>query len=406
MASQNDADKNTNGNKDRLRDLEIKDAQLIFQAVWADLESEFGRENLDFPKEIFWLNGAPGAGKGTHTRFIMKHRDFTGEPIVVSSLLQSPEAQKRIDAGILVGDKEVTSLVFRKLLEPAYESGAIVDGYPRTKVQVECLKLLYTKLVELRAEFLGTLLAPRFRKPQFHIIVLFVDENESVKRQLLRGKQAMEYNEEVRQSGVGNLIEVRKTDYEESAARNRYRTFKEVTYESLTSLREMFHYHYINAHGSIASIQQRIIAELKYQSSLELDQSTYDRLSVVPVAVNIAQHARQELVKRLDDYEHHHTDLFARVVGLVKDKFMPIIFRHAISGMAQVNSEDPLFEDDLALAMVIDIFSERGFHAVIDVRRERIPQRIDPKTFKIETVINKVYRVQVRFPGSEIRRGS
>lgn len=406
MALPDDAEKAANGGKGKLRDLEIKDAHLIFQAVWADLESEFGRENLDFPKEIFWLNGAPGAGKGTHTRFIMKHRDFTSEPIVVSSLLQSPEAQKRIDAGILVGDKEVTSLVFRKLLEPAYESGAIVDGYPRTKVQVECLKLLYTKLVELRAEFLGTLLAPRFRKPQFHIIVLFIDENESVKRQLARGKQAMEHNEEVRQSGVGTLVEVRKTDHDESAARNRYRTFKEVTYESLTSLREMFHYHYINAHGSIAGVQQRIIAELKYQSSLELDQSTYDRLSAVPVAANIAQHARQELVKRLDDYEHHHTELFARVVALVKDKFMPIIFRHAISGMAHVNSEDPLFEDDLALAMVIDIFSERGFHAVIDVRRERIPKRVDPKTFQIETEIKKVYRAQVRFPGSEIRRGS
>lgn len=336
----------------------------------------------------------------------MKHRDFTGEPIVVSSLLKSPEAQKRIDAGLLVGDKDVTGLVFRKLLEPGYETGAIVDGFPRTKVQVECLKLLYTKLVELRAEHLGTPLAKRFRKPQFHIIVLFIDENESVKRQLLRGKQAMQHNEEVRQSGMGTLLEVRQTDLEENAARNRYRTFKEVTYEALKSLRELFHYHYINAHGTVDTVQQRIIAELKYQSSLELDQSTYDRLSVVPVATSIAQHARQELVKRLDDYEHNHTELFAQVVTLIKEKFMPIIYRHAISGLAHVNSEDPLFENDLALAMLIDIFSERGFHAVIDVRRERIPRRINRETFEIETEIKKVYRAQIRFPGSDIRRGS
>ena len=35
----------------------------------------------------------------------------------------------------------VTKLVLRSLLDPEYESGAIVDGYPRTKTQVECLKL-------------------------------------------------------------------------------------------------------------------------------------------------------------------------------------------------------------------------------------------------------------------------
>ena len=48
----------------KLHDLEVKDAQFIFQSVWAVLVDEFGEENLRFPKEIFWLNGAPGAGKG------------------------------------------------------------------------------------------------------------------------------------------------------------------------------------------------------------------------------------------------------------------------------------------------------------------------------------------------------
>ena len=42
-------------------EVEIKDAQLIFNAVWNDLEEEFGVENLRFPKEIILLGGAPGA---------------------------------------------------------------------------------------------------------------------------------------------------------------------------------------------------------------------------------------------------------------------------------------------------------------------------------------------------------
>ncbi|MFT5824873.1 MAG: adenylate kinase, partial [Yoonia sp.] len=52
-------------------DLEVKDAQIIFQSVWSMLVDELGEENLRFPKEVFWLNGAPGAGKGTNTSFIM-----------------------------------------------------------------------------------------------------------------------------------------------------------------------------------------------------------------------------------------------------------------------------------------------------------------------------------------------
>ncbi|SVE15783.1 uncharacterized protein METZ01_LOCUS468637, partial [marine metagenome] len=127
--------------EEAVMDLEVKDAQLIFQSVWQNLESELDGDNMRFPAETFWLNGAPGAGKGTQTAFIMEFRDFTEKPIVVSDLLKSPEARKMMDAGMLAGDREVTELVFRRLLDPIYDTGAIVDGFPRTKTQVECLKL-------------------------------------------------------------------------------------------------------------------------------------------------------------------------------------------------------------------------------------------------------------------------
>ena len=74
-------------------DLEIKDAHLIFESIWGELEAELGREHMRFPKEIILLGGAPGAGKGTNTAFIAKVRGLTCKPIVMSSLLNSPEAQ-------------------------------------------------------------------------------------------------------------------------------------------------------------------------------------------------------------------------------------------------------------------------------------------------------------------------
>ena len=69
----------TKGNPEskKLDDLEVKDAHFIFNSIWIGLQKEFGEENLHFPKEIFWLNGAPGAGKGTNTNFIMQFCDLT-----------------------------------------------------------------------------------------------------------------------------------------------------------------------------------------------------------------------------------------------------------------------------------------------------------------------------------------
>jgi adenylate kinase len=386
-----------------ISDLEVKDGQIIFDSVWSSLEREIGREKLAFPREIFWLNGAPGAGKGTNTAFILQYRDYAADPIVVSDLLSSPEAKKRIDAGMLVGDREVVEILFRKLLAPEYVSGAIVDGFPRSMVQVECLKHLFTKLNDLRTEFRGST-GVRFPKPHFHILVLFVDENESVRRQLKRGQEAIAQNEKAARDG-GPLAEVRKTDLTADAARNRYRVFKERTYEPLQSLRDIFHYHFINAQGSLAEVQARIIKELQYQSSLELSEETYDLISPIPLASQIVQHARQDLVRRLDDYAERNAECFRQVIELIQDKFLPIIKAHAISGQAHVNIETLVFDNPLAISMFIDIFSERGFHAVVDQHRIEIPETIVAGTGKVITRVKKVWRVSIRFEGSEIRRG-
>ncbi len=386
-------------------DLEIKDAQVIFNTVWETLEDEIGHENLRFPKEIILLGGAPGAGKGTHTRFIMKARGLTCPPIVVSELLVTPEAQKIKDQGGMVGDKEVVGILLRKLLQPEFRDGALLDGFPRTRVQVECLKMLVDRINLLHNEFENGPLAIYFRRPTIHAMVLFVSERTSVERQIQRGLKTAAHNKDVEETGVGSLLELRPTDLCEDTARRRYRVFKEQTWDALQSLKDIYHYHFINAEGAIEDVEANILKELQYQSSLELEPRTYDRLSPLPLAEEIILHARQELVRRLDSYELEHTDLFIGVVEIIKTKFMPIIARHALSGQAMVNSEDPIFEDPLALCMLIDIFSERGFHAVVDKNIQKIPERVDLQTGQIYGRTKAVYRIQINFIGSEIRRG-
>lgn len=386
-------------------DLEIKDAQVIFSTVWERMEEEIGHANLRFPKELILLGGAPGAGKGTHTQFIMKARGLTCQPIVVSDLLDTPEMRAQKDRGLMVGDKEVVGIVLRKLLEEDFRDGAVLDGFPRTRVQVECLKLLVTKINELHKEYRNTSMAIHFRRPTIHAMVLFISEKTSIERQLRRGREAAIHNQEVDETGVGNKIHVRETDLNPETARRRYRVFKEQTWDALNSLKEIYHYHYVNAEGHIAEVEDNILKELQYQSSLELDPRTFENVRRLPLAEEIVRHARQELVKRLDSYVIEHETLFTKVVNLIHEKFMPIILRHALSGRAVVNSEDPLFEDPLALTMLIDIFSERGYHAVIDKVIRDIPLRVDMKTGDIEHHIKFVYRVQIRFKSSEIRRG-
>ena len=386
-------------------DLEIKDAQLIFNQVWKQLEDDYGRENLRFPKELILLGGAPGAGKGTNTNFIRKLRGITAEPIVVSALLDSPEAQKLKSQGGMVGDREVVGILIRKLLEPEQQNGAILDGFPRTKVQVECLKLLFDEMMRLRRDFSATPDAFHFKQPIFHIMVLFVDEAESIARQLKRGQEVLAHNEEVRRSGLGELWEERATDFDPTLARNRYKVFKEKTYDALVSLKEIFHYHFINAQASLDLVQENIVRELEYQSSLELDPRTFDLLRKLPLASEIIRHARQDLVRRLDSYKVEKAELMQAVVDFIEGKMMPIIVRHAISGRADINSENKLFHDPEALAILIDIFSERGFHATADLHLIEIPERFDLQTGEIQCRKKKVFRFNIRFKGSEIRRG-
>ncbi len=385
--------------------LELKDAQLIFTAVWKSLEAEYGTENLRFPKEVILLGGAPGAGKGTNTDFIREVRDFTADPIVVSQLLDSPEAQAIKAQGEMVGDREVVKLVFRELLEPEFQTGAILDGFPRTKVQVECLKMLYDKMIALRQEFARHPEAVHFRQPTFHIMVLFVDESESVARQMKRGREVTAHNEEVRRSGIGEFWEERPTDFNPTLARNRYQVFVEKTYDALVSLKQIFHYHFINAQAPLEVVQENILHELEYQSSLELDPRTFHALRSIPEASNIVMHARRDLVSRLDQYEIESPDLLHQVIQFIETKMMPIIVRHAISGRATINSEDPLLDDPLALKILIDVFSERGYHAVVDLRRSEIPERIDLETGEVHCRPKKVFRISIYFTGSEIRRG-
>ena len=111
-----------------------------------------------------------------------------------------------------------------------------------------------------------------------------MEEKESVERQLKRGREIIAYNERMQETGVGMLLEERVTDLNEESCRKRYRVFMDQTYSVLQSLKEVFHFHIINAQGDIASVERAIRREFQYQSTLELDDETFDAIRRIPLA--------------------------------------------------------------------------------------------------------------------------
>lgn len=80
----------------------------------------------------------------------------------------------------------VVELLLDLMLQPQYRNGMIVDGFPRTEVQVKVLQILKSYMTELRREFADTEVAALFPRPKFLMVILFIDEEESVRRQVVR----------------------------------------------------------------------------------------------------------------------------------------------------------------------------------------------------------------------------
>lgn len=118
------------------------------------------------------LLGPPGAGKGTQAARLQAGRGMiqlsTGDMLRAAVAAGTPvglKAKAVMEKGELVSDAIVSALIGERLDE-ASESGAIFDGFPRTKHQAEALEIL---------------LGERGRKLD-HVIELEVDEDALVKR--------------------------------------------------------------------------------------------------------------------------------------------------------------------------------------------------------------------------------
>ena len=251
------------------------EAQVMFEAAWRRFEArhpDFLRR-ARVPRECVFLQGAPAAGKGTHTPAICDSRALA-RVISMSGLLEtSPLAREAIDRGEMIDDALVGDALLEALLAPPTPAqmaalaapvaaacpppppllsvaggtssstcssppplttpaasattttsstpapGVLIDGFPRTAMQVDFLKLLHERLLSLHDaaaeqqqqqqasasdgngnhgnnQMLEEA-AARFPRVAFRVVALFVDEATSLARQQGRAKRTAQLNARV-----------------------------------------------------------------------------------------------------------------------------------------------------------------------------------------------------------------
>ncbi|MDR1456507.1 MAG: nucleoside monophosphate kinase [Puniceicoccales bacterium] len=223
-----------------------------FATFWEGLNKNTAKHgSFAVPRVIVWLNGAPGAGKGTNATYICDVFKITQPPLVTSSLLNSPASKKRKDSGELVDDNDVSAVVFEHIFNKKYTDGVVVDGYPRTTVQAEWIKLLHDAILRIN------------QRSDFHVVILNVPEKVSIERQLLRGRQATINNEKVKATGRGEISPIRQTDIDPVAAKNRYQVFTKQSKDGLKVLKNNFPCYNIQAVGSYSDVKAEIYDSLR-----------------------------------------------------------------------------------------------------------------------------------------------
>ena len=171
------------------------------------------------------------------------------------------------------------------------------------------------------------------------VVILYVDEEESVRRQMGRAQLAAMHNKRVMDAGTGNVWDVRTTDINEALCRRRYQVGRgwwaggrgeawqaaprchaalhaaarplsilsqlqppllprasprdarqvfKAHYHTILRLKSFFPFSLIDAMGTLEEARQQIMRELRYQSSLDLDEATYAAIRCARVLCSAA----------------------------------------------------------------------------------------------------------------------
>ena len=224
------------------------------------------------------LFGPPGAGKGTQSEKLIAKYGLvhlsTGDILrseIARGTALGMEAKQIMDRGDLVSDDIVIGMIESKLDANPNANGFIFDGFPRTQAQAVALDDLLQKK--------GTAISA--------MLALEVDNEELVKRLLLRGKE----------SG-------RPDDANEDIIRNRVNEYNNKTLPLKKYYSEQAKFHSINGIGSIESIFNQLTERIIFvQAEIELTmlENDIEHLDLTINDFEVATEISNELKKDIED---------------------------------------------------------------------------------------------------------
>ena len=212
------------------------------------------------------LLGPPGAGKGTQAQFITEQ--FSIPQISTGDMLRSAvkagselglEVKGVMDAGGLVSDSLIISLVKERIGESDCENGFLFDGFPRTIPQAQAIcdaGIAIDAVVEISVnddEIVSRLSGRRVHEDSGRIY--HIENNPPANKDL--------------DDETGEPL-VQRADDRELTVRNRLSVYHDQTkplvefYKSLaTSSHEAPIFSSVNGLGSLADVQRRLLKSLQ-----------------------------------------------------------------------------------------------------------------------------------------------
>lgn len=218
------------------------------------------------------LFGPPGAGKGTQSQKLIEKYGLihlsTGDILrseIARGTALGMEAKQLMDKGDLVGDDIVIGMIEARIDADPHAKGFIFDGFPRTQAQAVALDDLLQKK--------GTAISA--------MLALEVDNEELIKRLLLRGKE----------SG-------RIDDQNEEIIRNRVNEYNNKTLPLKKYYSEQTKFHSINGIGTVDAISNELferIVFVKAEIELTMLENDIEHLDLTINDFEVATEISEEL---------------------------------------------------------------------------------------------------------------
>lgn len=114
--------------------------------------------------------------------------------------------------------------------------------------------------------------------------------------------------------------------------------------------------------------------------------------------------ARQRLVFRLDSYCKRHYRTFVEVIKLIDTDVLPLLKQCSLAGHAEFRSTAPLLmETSLAVDMLIDVLTDRGFSVAHTAEERMVPERFNLTTGEVHCRTDTVHCFRITFDKENVR---